>query len=631
MRCQCGFVNDPGARFCGKCGVALEAGPSTSHPATNPVPEAPTRRRPWSRGQVVVLALVVAVAGAGYWWMNRPPGAYRPDNGGFFSTMVDGKVGFTDKSGKVVIAAEFGESSGFSEGLAGVLVGNKYGFIDKNGKLVITPQFDYALPFRFGRAAVKLCCGNDWSAQGPQHKFGFIDTDGKYISAPDFAWVGNFSGDLAPVRTSQGPNAGGIAIHGNAFLNRAGQLVLTGKFRAVGSFSEGLAPASVDGPWGYIDPAGEWGIKPQFEYAFGFVDGLAPVQVGGKAGYIDRSGRFAINPQYENAQEFSEGRATVQTTDNAAIAVIDRTGRTIVPAGKYDHVQAYSEGRAVVTSAQGLHGFIDLSGAEVVPPQFDWAGPFQNGLAPVSALGKLGFITPAGSFAIDPFPGSSLKQEIARLAEEAQKAEENAVAEQAGLVAATSKRIAGSWRGLMTQPGIPDSPIIDEFYSFSPGGTCGRFDYPGLGCSGTFICSEMLQNIYVVGQAIEIGQDRCTAGTNRIEAQSDGTLLWIWVDPRTGREGARGTLTRAGEVARVGAQPATEGRNAGSAVQSQASPTGAQVRERLEGVSALLEQRQYQRAQAQCAAVLKEAPGNAEAAALCDRIKKTMQILGIEK
>lgn len=631
MRCQCGFVNVPGARFCGKCGVALEAGPSTAHQANVPMADAPPSRRPRSRAQVVLLAVVVAVAGAGYWWMNRPPGPYRPDNGGFFATNVGGKVGFTDKSGKIVIAAEFDATSGFSEGMAAVLIGSKYGFIDENGKLVITPQFDSVLPFRFGRAAVKLCCGDDWLAQGPQHKFGFIDTDGKYISAPDFAWVGNFAGDLAPVRTSQGPNSGGSTIHGNAFLTRAGQLVLSGKFQAVDSFSQGLAPASIDGSWGYISPAGEWVIKPQFQVAGKFVDGLAPVRVGGKAGYIDRSGRFAINPQYQMAAEFSEGRATIQTTGDFAIAVIDTAGSIVVPAGRYQYVHEFSEGRAVVASEEGLFGYIDLSGAEVVAPQFEWAGPFQNGLARVAALGKSGDITPTGSFVLDPFPGTSIKQERARLAEEAQKAEEKAVAEQANRLSVTSKRIAGNWRGVMTQPGFPDFPISAEFYAYSQGGSCGRFDQPTIGCRGTFICTEVLEDAYIVRQEMEVGHDRCTGGTNRIEAQADGTLLRIWIDPRTGREGARGALTRAGEPARVSGQPATEGRNAGSIVQSQASPTGAQVRERLQNVAALLEQRQYQRAQAQCAAVLKESPGNADAVALCDKITKTMQILGIEK
>jgi len=66
-------------------------------------------------------------------------------------------VGFLNESGKVVIPLIYGlGSSDFSEGLSSVTNKNgKHGYIDKKGKLVIPFQFDYAEDFKNGIAEVQ--------------------------------------------------------------------------------------------------------------------------------------------------------------------------------------------------------------------------------------------------------------------------------------------------------------------------------------------------------------------------------------------------------------------------------------------------------------------------------------------
>ena len=51
----------------------------------------------------------------------------------------DGKWGFIDKTGAMVILPQFGYVSTFHEGLAAVAVGGKWGYIDKTGKFVNQP------------------------------------------------------------------------------------------------------------------------------------------------------------------------------------------------------------------------------------------------------------------------------------------------------------------------------------------------------------------------------------------------------------------------------------------------------------------------------------------------------------
>ena len=76
------------------------------------------------------------------------------------------RIGFIDKTGKTVIAPEFRETRGFSEGLAAVkIIGSEgdyaWGYIDRSGKLTIEPQFKDAKPFRGGLARIITSEGQD--------------------------------------------------------------------------------------------------------------------------------------------------------------------------------------------------------------------------------------------------------------------------------------------------------------------------------------------------------------------------------------------------------------------------------------------------------------------------------------
>ena len=64
---------------------------------------------------------------------------------GLLSIKKDGKWGYMDKTGKVVIEPQFDGVRLFSEGLANVWIGDKEGYIDKTGKIVINPQFDFVV------------------------------------------------------------------------------------------------------------------------------------------------------------------------------------------------------------------------------------------------------------------------------------------------------------------------------------------------------------------------------------------------------------------------------------------------------------------------------------------------------
>jgi hypothetical protein len=82
----------------------------------------------------------------------------------------EGKWGFADKNGKILIPYKYDLAFEFSEDLAPVKLDGKWGYIDKNNQIIIPFKFDVAEIFKEGLASV---CLND--------AFGFIDSSGKII------------------------------------------------------------------------------------------------------------------------------------------------------------------------------------------------------------------------------------------------------------------------------------------------------------------------------------------------------------------------------------------------------------------------------------------------------------------
>lgn len=72
----------------------------------------------------------------------------------------------------------------FEEGLARFERDGRIGFFDESGRIVVEPQFDFAWPFQNGRAGVCVGCvrvpdGEHFTVEGGQH--GVIDRNGNFI------------------------------------------------------------------------------------------------------------------------------------------------------------------------------------------------------------------------------------------------------------------------------------------------------------------------------------------------------------------------------------------------------------------------------------------------------------------
>ena len=75
-------------------------------------------------------------------------------NEGLKGYEVDGKWGFINEQGKVVIKPQFDDVGWFSEGLCAVEINGKWGFINKKGTIVIQPKYGFARNFYNGYSVV---------------------------------------------------------------------------------------------------------------------------------------------------------------------------------------------------------------------------------------------------------------------------------------------------------------------------------------------------------------------------------------------------------------------------------------------------------------------------------------------
>jgi hypothetical protein len=169
----------------------------------------------------------------------------------YFQVVENGKTGFRDLDGNIVIKPIYDNAEMFSEGLSTVQIGNKYGLIDETGKYVL-PMHDreYLGSVHNGLASFRA---ND--------KYGFIDTAGHEKIKPQFDWVDEFSEGLCVVRNDKGK-------HG--YIDTTGKLVVDYQFQYAYKFENGQAKVEVNNLWGAIDKTGKVVIEPTHQYTSGW-------------------------------------------------------------------------------------------------------------------------------------------------------------------------------------------------------------------------------------------------------------------------------------------------------------------------------------------------------------------------
>ncbi|GHU92870.1 hypothetical protein FACS1894208_00970 [Clostridia bacterium] len=278
--------------------------------------------------------------------------------------------------------------------------GEQYGLVDTAGKEIIPPKYDNLMVYKkvhlfkdttdsrlLGKYATDgmlqvYTKANGWSA---------VDSTGKEtFSLEKYADLLDYS-DGRMVVTTENDNYGVIDI--------AGREIVSPKYTYISTYSEGLASFRREGFIGYLDMAGQEVLIQStylntqlsayvYEHFGDFHDGLAIVCVRYPNpqgtdrlgwGYIDKTGKFVIPSIYSQATDFNDGAALVSYVDyidgdtsrvaNSGSVCIDRTGKELVPRGKYDYGFPFQSGVAWVVK-NGKSGVINAAGQEIIPCEY---------------------------------------------------------------------------------------------------------------------------------------------------------------------------------------------------------------------------------------------------------------------
>lgn len=324
-----------------------------------------------------------------------------------FKIVENGKVGYIDQNGKVVIQPIYLNGADFSEGLAAVRINGKYGFIDISGNFIIPAKYDFSSSFEFGFASayidgevqlidkkgqcilknsnyrfINLVSRNKAVVTTAKGKYELIEIPtGKKILNQSLDQISEFKDGVAVVqvekksKNSYGSDYGVIDTNGHFIVH-------FGKYDEIKDFRNGYSLIDNCGKKnekelfeGVIDTKGTLLFKrPKSDQSYmfnDFYDGLAVITFKNHSGYINLKGEVVLNdPRNRYLNDFSGGRVFMK--DEKGKFQLYDTHFKRVTNELFDefHGSGFKNGVAIVRKNH-LWGLIDTNGNYLFKPKFE--------------------------------------------------------------------------------------------------------------------------------------------------------------------------------------------------------------------------------------------------------------------
>lgn len=263
----------------------------------------------------------------------------------------------------------------------------KWGYIDATGKIIVQPTYYSAGKFVEGFAKISKYNERD------EYLYGFINHLGQEVIPPKFATVSDFDGGVARVKIRN-------QYH---YLLKNGSILTTQGFDEIQVATNGISIFKKNGLYGYANINGRVIIPAKFTRAYNFsAEGFAIVSTNtdrkNEFGFINQQGNFIVEPKYSGAKHFVNGFAAIQ--HRRKWHIIDTKGQLVSEQG-FDAVGEFANGLINVKKG-GKWGYINSAGSQVIEFQFKTADKFSKGLAIVGDGDFFTYINPEGK-PITPF------------------------------------------------------------------------------------------------------------------------------------------------------------------------------------------------------------------------------------
>ena len=332
---------------------------------------------------------------------------------GFAIVKKDGKYGYIDVNGNVVLNFEYDHAEDFIGKVCRVKKDGKYYTLYDNGNEI--KQLDYEIidleypthrdtVFKDGMAVVRK-----------DGKYGYIDENMKIVIDFQYDEAYEFSEGLARVKKD----------NKEYFIDKTEKIVIdmNGTKPLAKTFSDGLLPTYYKEKHFFINKSGKI-VSKSYDDVYDCSDGMAMVKNGDKYGFVDNTGKLVIDLIYEfGTGYFQNGYAVA--IKNKKYGLIDKTGEVIIDF-KYDYLSQSTNALYYATkdekkiyidknenvytsvvgcdngwtkcSKDGKAGFLDEKGDIAIKFELDYAGTFHDGITCARKDGKFGVIDLKGQF-----------------------------------------------------------------------------------------------------------------------------------------------------------------------------------------------------------------------------------------
>ncbi len=351
-------------------------------------------------------------------YKNEVADDFRLFNTEMLPTRYNGKWGYIDTDGKLMVGYDFDEVDFFYDGLSVASKNNKYGFINKKGTVVVNFDYDDVDRFENGSAIVhvkdkatiinrigEMQFDTLYEEVGSPHddrvlvmhddKYGYTDSHGKVIIPVQFETATDFMNRLAVAGSEDY-----LAV-----IDRNGNRVIDTLYSFISIEPNGLIRAQRDDMFGIYNRFGEQVLPFEYDAIGKFAGGMAIISKDDKFGFINDSAKITIPLTYDfdsetlNRSEFKNGYAVVKLKNKYGL--IDLSGNVVLPV-KYDDVRFYNDSTPVAVRKQNKWGYVDLDNKTIVPFIYENALEFTSDLGRVKQRNLYGAVDSTGSVVI-PF------------------------------------------------------------------------------------------------------------------------------------------------------------------------------------------------------------------------------------